>query len=127
MEFGLMGLTVAGMALAVGAAWSMYARPSPLPARAAAAAGPLYTGSLNKWFVDELYARVLLNPLVLGSRQILWAIVDAQVIDGAVNGLASAVTRLARLHSRVVSGRVQSYAVGMALGAALLVVAYAVG
>ena len=81
----------------------------------------------NKWFVDEIYEAVLLNPIVIGSRQVLWAVVDALLIDGLVNGAAAAATGLGRLHGRLVSGRVQVYALSIAAGAAIIVTAFAFG
>lgn len=82
---------------------------------------------MNKWFVDEIYEKTLLTPLMTFSRQVLWAVVDAQVIDGVVNGAASAATGLGRLHGKLASGRVQAYALSIAAGAALIVTAYALG
>ena len=107
------------------AAWNKSAPAKP--AEIAARFRLLYTGSLNKWFVDEIYDRVILTPLVLFSRGVLWAVVDSQIIDGAVNGAASAVTGLGRLHGKLVSGRVQAYAISIAAGAALIVTVYALG
>ncbi len=127
LEFPLMGLTLVGIAAAVGFAWSLYGKPSTKPAELAGKMKLLYTGSLNKWFVDEIYEIAILKPLVLGSRQVLWAVVDALVIDGAVNGAASAAQGLGTLHGRIQNGRVQAYAIGIAVGATLLVLAYALG
>jgi NADH-quinone oxidoreductase subunit L len=127
LEFPLMGITLLGVAASVGLAWYLYVRAPEKPAEIAAKIKPLYVGSLNKWFVDEIYAAVLLTPLLTFSRQVLWAVVDAQIIDGAVNGAAAAVTSLGRLHGRLASGRVQVYALSIAAGAALIVTAYALG
>ncbi|MDP2314551.1 MAG: NADH-quinone oxidoreductase subunit L [Pseudomonadota bacterium] len=127
LEFPLMGITLLGVAASVGLAYYLYVVAPAKPAEIAARLRPLYVGSLNKWFVDEIYDRVLLTPLVLFSRQILWAVVDAQIIDGAVNGAAAAATGLGRLHGRLVSGRVQAYALSIAAGAALIVTVYALG
>ena len=127
LEFPLMGLTLIGVAGAVGLAWYLYVQQPAEPARIAARIPWLYQGSLNKWYVDELYEMVLLNPLVVGSRQVLWSVVDALVIDGAVNGAASAAAGLGRIHALAQNGRVQAYALGIAAGSAALVLAYALG
>lgn len=127
MEFGLMGVTVALMLAAVGAAWMLYGTQNEKPKELAERFRPLYLGSLNKWYVDEIYAFLVLNPLVTVSRQVLWAVVDAQIIDGVVNGAASAAQAAARFHSRLVSGRVQVYAISIAVGTAVLVFVYAMG
>jgi NADH-quinone oxidoreductase subunit L len=127
LEIGLMVGTLAAVAASVGFAWTLYGKPSDKPAALAGKMKLLYTGSLHKWFVDELYEMAVLKPLVLGSRQVLWAVVDALVIDGAVNGAASAAQGLGSLHGRIQNGRVQAYAIGIAVGATLLVLAYALG
>ncbi len=127
LEFPLMGITLLGVAGSVGFAYYLYVVAPEKPAEIAARIRPLYVGSLNKWYVDEIYERILLTPLVVFSRQILWAVIDAQIIDGAVNGAASAATGLGRLHGRLVSGRVQAYALSIAAGAALIVTVYALG
>jgi NADH-quinone oxidoreductase subunit L len=127
LEFPLMGLTLVGVAISVGIAYTFYVVSPNKPAEIAAKIQVLYKGSLNKWYIDELYEAVLLNPIVVGSRQVLWAVVDALVIDGVVNGVASAATTLGRLHGKLVSGRVQAYALSIAAGAAIIVTVYALG
>jgi NADH-quinone oxidoreductase subunit L len=127
LEFPLMGLTLAGIAASVGAAWYLYVKEPGKPREIAEKIKALYEGSLNKWYVDELYEATILKPLVIGSRQVLWAVVDSLLIDGAVNGAASAAQGLGTLHGRTSGGRVQAYAVGIAIGAAILVLAAALG
>lgn len=127
LEFPLMIVTLVGIAASVGLAWSFYGKPSTKPADVAAKVPAFYRGSLNKWFIDEIYDAVLLTPIVVGSRQVLWAVVDAQIIDGVVNGAASVAQIFGRMHGRLVSGRVQAYALSIAVGAALLVTVYALG
>jgi len=75
--------------------------------------------------VDEIYEATLLTPIYLLSRQILWAVVDAQLIDGAVNGAATAATTVGKGHGAMGHGKVQVYAIGIAIGAAVFVAAYA--
>jgi NADH-quinone oxidoreductase subunit L len=127
MEFVLMGLTLAGVAGSVFLAHLMYIQKPELPAQIAAKMKGLYEGSLNKWYVDELYDMVLITPIVTGSRQVLWAIVDSVIIDGVVNGVAKTATTLGTLHGRIGNGKVQAYAISIAAGTALLVTAYALG
>jgi len=127
LEFPLMGLTLLGIAGSVGAAWVLYVRDPHRPAEIAARFGKLYTGSLNKWYVDEAYQLTILTPILTGSRQVLWAIIDAQIIDGVVNGAARVAQTAGRWHGRLGNGKVQAYAISIAAGAALLATAYALG
>jgi NADH-quinone oxidoreductase subunit L len=78
------------------------------------------------YFDDEISAAV--EGPVLGAADILDRDVDQKVIDGAVNGTAHLVRRAAGELRRVQDGYVRRYAVGIALGAAavlLFLLAYA--
>ena len=48
--------------------------------------GP-YRWLYNKYFVDEAYDAMVVEPVVQGSRIVLWRGMDAGVIDGIVNGV----------------------------------------
>lgn len=126
MEYILMAVTVAGALGMVGLAYKLYVTSPEKPAEIAAKMPALYKGSLNKWFVDEIYEAVLLRPLVLASKQVLWAIVDVILIDGVVNGASKVARSLSNLNRRALQvGQVQAYALAVAVGAAVLVFAYA--
>jgi NADH-quinone oxidoreductase subunit L len=79
----------------------------------------LYRASLNKWWFDELN-HVLF--MVIGGRiaAALWWF-DRNVVDGTVNGIGSLVRGTGGGLRRVQTGRVQNYALGIAIG--LLVMA----
>ena len=58
----------------------------------------------------------------------LWAVVDAQLIDGLVNWCGQAAQGLARGYGRFFqTGRVQAYALGVAVGTFLIVFVYSIG
>jgi len=80
----------------------------------------LYTTLLNKYYVDELYAAVIIRPLVWISDNVLWRAVDAGGIDGAVNGAASGTTAIGDRLRRAHSGNARSYAVWVVIGAILI-------
>ncbi len=48
---------------------------------------PLYNFSLNKWYIDEIYQKSIVNGTTAFSRILGWF--DNTVIDGAVNGVAA--------------------------------------
>jgi NADH-quinone oxidoreductase subunit L len=77
----------------------------------------------NKYYVDEVYDRAIVEPLVVGSRNILWRGVDG-LIDGLVN-LSAAVWRwIGSAGSALENGEVGTYA--WALVAGVIVVLSAV-
>jgi len=91
LEWALMLLSVAVAGAGIALAWSLYQKrkPSVEPLQAL---GPLYTGSLNKWYVDEAYDVVFVNGLSKGGGTLLSRF-DQKVVDGGVNG-AGWLTRL---------------------------------
>ncbi|MBI4850774.1 MAG: NADH-quinone oxidoreductase subunit L [Acidobacteria bacterium] len=46
----------------------------------------------NKYYIDEIYDAVIVNPLKFISTYGLWKFFDVVVIDGTINGLAKLVT-----------------------------------
>ncbi len=85
--------------------------------------GGLYTLVSRKWMVDELYETVIIHPLYMISV-FFWRIVDAGIIDGAVNGVAGIVGFTSGRLRRVQTGFVANYALAIALGAVVIVGAY---
>ena len=79
---------------------------------------------VNKYYVDELYDRVLVRPLVAISDRVLYRFIDAGLIDGVlVNGSAATLRGITNgLLKYAQSGFAQSYLAWMALGTAALVV-----
>jgi len=79
----------------------------------------------NKYYVDELYAAVIVRPVIDFSRAVLWRFVDAGLIDGTIQSSAHAVRDVGGGVRQMQSGNIRSYAGWVALGAAC-VVAYMV-
>jgi len=115
------------MAVAVGVAligflvaWWMYIRRGKTAVRASESRSPIYRLLAGKYFVDELYAAVIVRPLVWISRVVLWHGVDEGAIDGAVNGMGDSAQAAGSRVRRIYSGNTRSYATWVVVGAALL-------
>jgi len=79
----------------------------------------------NKYYVDEIYDRVIVTPVVDGSRVILWKVVDQGIIDGLfVNGAALVSRALGWIGSRLETGQLGEYAWALALGALAVIAAF---
>ena len=75
----------------------------------------------QKYYVDQLYDRLLVKPLVWLSEQLFWHRVDDRMIDGVlVNGSAKAVRRLGELLRPLQNGIVQRYALAITIGLFIL-------
>ncbi|HYM83123.1 MAG TPA: NADH-quinone oxidoreductase subunit L, partial [Candidatus Dormibacteraeota bacterium] len=125
----LISTTVAVIGVAVG--WRLFGvdwlvfRHAPEPERVKALSNAngatrfLYRASLNKWWFDDLNDLLFIR---IGGRvaNAMWWF-DVHVIDGTVNGIGALVTGGGRSLRHVQTGRVQNYALGIAIG--LLVMA----
>jgi NADH-quinone oxidoreductase subunit L len=78
----LISTLVAGAGIAL--AYLMYYKKAISPERMAERFRPLYTLLYNKYYFDEIYHTVVLNPILAFAR-FMWSF-DARVVDGAVNG-----------------------------------------
>jgi NADH-quinone oxidoreductase subunit L len=97
-------------------------KPAALvPARQAPAEHGFGKVLANKWYVDELYDRAVVKPLVWLSRVVLWKGIDQGVIDGAgVNGSAAVSRALGWVGSKLQTGEVGFYVVLFVVGVALV-------
>jgi len=92
-----------------------------LPARQAPADHGFGKVLANKWYVDELYDRVVVKPIGWLSRVVLWKGIDQGVIDGAgVNGSGAISRALGWVGSKLQTGEVGFYVVLFVLGVALV-------
>jgi len=67
--------------------------------------------------VDELYDAIIVRPVMWLSREVLWKIVDARIVDGVlVNGTAAASRAAGWLGSRLQTGEVGVYVVLFVIG-----------
>ena len=107
---------LAGIALA----YIIYMGMPALPARVAAAFGPLYRFLLNKWYFDELYSAVIIRPLLCLARG-LWQVGDATIIDGVPNSVASLTGSSSGQVVKLQTGSIANYAFAMLIGVVALV------
>ena len=101
-------------------AWMRYSKrvPSMEPTNA------LHKLIANKYYIDEIYNALIVQPIKNGSHYLLWRIVDNGVIDGIVNGVASVIQIIGGTLRRLQTGIVQAYIVSMVLGIVLFLAYY---
>ena len=110
--------TVMGL-LGIAGAYYAYVLDPSLPERWARRWQAAYELSLNKWYADEAYDRLFVRPTFHAAVS-LWKRMDVATIDAAVNGVARAIAWAGWLLRLVQSGQAQHYALGMALGAVVI-------
>jgi NADH-quinone oxidoreductase subunit L len=112
----VLAVLIGVIGLALG--WTTTLKARTVAARQAAPEQGLWAVLYNKYYVDELYDRYIVRPLVAFSRKVLWKSVDQGLIDGAgVNGAANLSRALGWLGSRLQSGQVGIYVVLFLVGA----------
>ncbi len=99
--------------------------PQPERVQAISARAPfLYRASLNKWWFDDLYDLlfVRIGGAIAGGA---WWF-DRTIVDGSVNGLGALTTGVGRELRQIQTGRVQNYALGIAIGLIVMAGSYLV-
>jgi NADH-quinone oxidoreductase subunit L len=111
-----LALAIGGILVAV----YMYLIDTTLPERISAQFQWVYRMLLGKYYVDDLYDRLLVVPVKRASDW-LWAEVDVGIVDGAVNQAGSFVRQDSAWLTRVQSGFVRNYALSIFLGAVVVI------
>jgi NADH-quinone oxidoreductase subunit L len=123
LEWGLMGLSVVIALVGISIAYTMYIANTDLPKRFTSAFPALHRAVYNKWYIDELYDALFVNPCKwLGS--FLWKGFDVLIVDGIVNGVGKLVMACSAGLKGLQSGYIHNYAFGMAAGVVAIVAVY---
>jgi len=119
-ELGLMAFS-SGVALAgIGIAAYFFLRRRDVAGRLAASFSGVHRVLLNKYYVDEAYDAAIVQPIKRVSERVLWRVVDAGVIDGAVNGAGSFVNGASAILRRLQTGSMRAYALSVFVGAVVI-------
>ncbi len=121
LELILAVVAVASALIGLGVAFWLYLRQPGKPEQIAKSLQPVYNTLLHKYYVDELYAAVIVKPLMWISTDVLWKIVDVAGIDGAVNGVATGAKDIGDVVRHTQSGNTRSYAVWVVIGALVVI------
>jgi NADH-quinone oxidoreductase subunit L len=74
----------------------------------------------NKYYVDELYDAVIVQPIKRLSRSFLWRGLDAGLIDGSVNAVGFVVRGWSAVLRRMQTGSVRAYAMSLFMGVVVI-------
>jgi len=120
LELILAGVAVASALIGLGVAYWLYVKKPTKPDELAKSMKPAYTTLLNKYYVDELYAFLVVRPLLWLSTNVLWKAADVAGIDGTVNGIAHGAAAIGDSVRHSQSGNTRSYAVWVVVGAIVI-------
>ncbi len=98
--------------------WLFYIRRPYLPVELARQQPLLYQFLLNKWYFDELYDLIFVNPAKWIGR-FLWKVGDGTIIDGlGPDGVSARVLDVTRRAVQLQTGYLYHYAFAMLIGVA---------
>ena len=117
LETTLMAVSVLFGLLGIGLAWWIYVQRPQTTAEPGALARLIQ----HKYYVDEIYAAVIVRPLVVISTKVLWRVLDAGMIDGSVNRVGRRCLGAGDILRRLQSGNLRSYAGWVVLGAIVVI------
>lgn len=102
-------------------AWQFYIRKPEMPKELAAQHRGLYAFLLNKWYFDELYDFLFVQPAKRLGR-FLWKTGDGTIIDGlGPDGISARVVDVTNRVVKLQTGYLYHYAFAMLIGVAALV------
>jgi NADH-quinone oxidoreductase subunit L len=120
VEWLLILISVAVALSGIYIAYVFYLKSPGTPHRIVARFPGLYNLVSNKYYVDEAYNAVFVDPTVKGS-QAVYDHFDLRVIDGTINGTAAAAGFSGRVLSLLQSGLIKDYALILLLGVVVFV------
>ena len=119
-EIWLMLISLAVALVGIFAAYRFYLADPAIPRRLAEQMRGVYRLVFNKYWIDEVYEALIVQPIYRGSVK-LWHDFDEVVIDGAVNGVGRQIERGAGLLRQAQVGYVQVYALILTLGTVVVI------
>jgi NADH-quinone oxidoreductase subunit L len=120
LELTLMGVSSAIAILGIGIAAYFFLMNRALADSVAASFSAVHRTLLNKYWIDELYDAVIVQPVKWASDHVLWKVIDVWIIDGIVNGVGVFVRGSAALIRMVQTGSIRTYAASLVLGVVLI-------
>ena len=120
-ELALMLLSTLVAFGGIGVATMIYVKKPGTAAAIAAKYPGLHRVLLGKYYVDEVYNAVIVQPVKHLSSGLLWRGIDAGLIDGTVNGVGLVVRGWSAVLRRLQTGSVRAYAMSVFMGAVTIV------
>ncbi len=124
LELRLMGVSLTIAVVGIAIAWYIWVKRRSIAENAAREFPGLHRLLLHRYYVDEIYDAIIVQPIKSASTEGLWRWFDVRVIDGAVNGAASIVDGSAAVLRRLQSGSVRAYAGSLFVGVVMILSYY---
>lgn len=121
-EFVLMAISVGAGAFGIFLAWLLYLKYPKIPQTIRESLPKLYTLSLNKYFVDEIYGATIIKPVLSISNNIILKFFDIGIIENIVNGIPKFIDYVSESIRKVQDGLVSHYLAYMGSGVVAIII-----
>lgn len=118
-EYLLMAIAVGVMLVSLYYAYTIYVKNKTIPADEEEELNPIHQLVYKKYWVDEIYETLITKPLNAIS-EVLYKLVDNQIIDGIVNGAGSLIRWKSQVLRLAQTGNIGFYVFVMIAGIVLI-------
>ncbi|MBN8704038.1 MAG: NADH-quinone oxidoreductase subunit L [Bacteroidetes bacterium] len=118
-EYMLIGIAILTAAVSIYYAYDLFAKKATIPAAENEELKPIHKLVYHKYWVDELYEKVITKPYNWIS-DISYRFVELRFIDAIVNGTGTLVNRTAIALRYIQTGSIGFYIFAMTIGIALI-------
>jgi NADH-quinone oxidoreductase subunit L len=118
-EILLMTVSVLVAAVSIFFARYIYLKSQKIAENVSKKFSGVYKTLWNKYYVDEIYDAVIVNPIVVVSKKVFWKFTDGKIIDGFIHSIAAFIDSSASMIRKFQTGIAQFYAIIMVFGIAI--------
>jgi len=124
LELSLMAVSSLVAFAGIGLATFLWLKRKDIPAQMATQFSGVHQLLLNKYYVDEVYDAIIVQPIKVVSQEGLWRGFDVKIVDGAVNGAGYFVSGVSIVLRLLQNGSVKTYAAAIFAGAVTILAYY---
>ena len=124
LELSLMAVSSLVAFAGIGLATFLWLKRKDIPAQMATQFSGVHQLLLNKYYVDEVYDAIIVQPIKVVSQEGLWRGFDVKIVDGAVNGAGYFVSGVSIVLRLLQNGSVKTYAAAIFAGAVTILASY---
>jgi NADH-quinone oxidoreductase subunit L len=120
-EYFVLGVSIFVAVAGLFVAFIMYLKKTDLPEKLASMFRPVHNLLFNKYYVDELYSKTIVKPVMKGAEKVILGFFDKIIIEGIVNGVPALIGIFSQRIRGIQTGIISNYGVAMAIGALCII------
>jgi NADH-quinone oxidoreductase subunit L len=115
-EYFVLGVSIFVAVAGLFIAFIMYLKKTDLPEKLASMFRPVHNLLFNKYYIDELYSKTIIQPVMKGAEKVILGFFDKIIIEGIVNGVPALIGIFSQRIRGIQTGLISNYGVAMAIG-----------